>query len=131
MLPYVKSKSNGERISTQSVDLCDLERTKFRRSFSQGNIFEKINVAKLGSITNGKSSNGADKESKKYSHPILEGVSIIPCFKMDDKSSSLSKLSLDNGNTVHKAQEKSLTDSSSVSGILFLVVLNEKQYTIT
>ena len=119
MLPYKKSKSNDERISTQSVDSCDLDKTKFRRSFSQGNIFENINVANMGPITNGNSSNGAEKESKNYSRHMLEGVSIIPCFKMDDKSSSLSKLALDNGSIVHKDQEKSPTDSPSVSGILF------------
>ena len=118
ILPYKKSKSNDERISAQSVDSCDLDKTKFRRSFSQGNIFENINVTSLGPITNGNSSNGGDKEGKNYGHPMLEGVSIIPCFKMDDKSSSLSKLSLNNGSTVHKNQDKSPTDSLSVSGIL-------------
>ena len=119
MLPYKKSKSHDERISTTSVNSCDLERIKFRRSFSQGNIYEKTTVTNLGPITNGKSDTDTDKESKKCGRHILGDVSIIPCFKVDDASTAPSKLTTDNENSLHKAHVKSPTDSPLVSGILF------------
>ena len=93
---YKKSKSHDERLLAQQNDAStDPEKKKFRRSFSQGNIFDKISgFNRLTTINNTlNNNNNMSKEKINLNKLVSNDVSISPCYKFDGRSDNLSKSS--------------------------------------
>ena len=97
---YKKSNSRDERSLPLNDVLTDPETKKFRRSFSQGNIFDKISgFNRLTSINNSLNNNNVSKENINLSKLVSKDVSISPCFKFDKKLDKSSKTSAESNDS--------------------------------
>ena len=94
LLPYKKSKSHDEASFASTDVSSDPDKKKFRRSFSQGNIFEKISgMNRISTAINSLNNNHISQKDNNLAKLVPKDISISPCFKIDglsvsDKSSS-------------------------------------------
>ena len=101
LLPYKKSKSHDEATFASNDVSSDSDKKKFRRSFSQGNIFEKINgISRFSTKMNSLNNNNISQEDNNLAKLVPKDISISPCFKINgisisDKSSSIASSEAD------------------------------------
>ena len=115
LLPYKKSKSHDEATFASNDVSSDSDKKKFRRSFSQGNIFEKINgISRFSTKMNSLNNNNISQEDNNLAKLVPKDISISPCFKINgisisDKSSSIASSEADT--SVRNDKSKAIEDN--------------------
>ena len=110
LLPYKKSKSHDEATFASNDVSSDSDKKKFRRSFSQGNIFEKINgISRFSTKMNSLNNNNISQEDNNLAKLVPKDISISPCFKINgisisDKSSSIASSEADTSERSDKSK---------------------------
>ena len=113
-----KSKSNDETSFEISNDIpADSDKKKFRRSFSQGNIFDKFSgINRFSPAINSINNNNESKDNTNLSKLVSNDVSISPCFKFGGMSEKSSKASSDADNSEKSFKAKSFDESFPTPG---------------
>ena len=120
LLPYKKSKSHDEATFASNDVSSDPDKKKFRRSFSQGNIFEKINgISRFSTKMNSLNNNNISQEDNNLAKLVPKDISISPCFKINgisisDKSSSIASSETDTSERSDKS--KAIEDNLIIKG---------------
>ena len=117
MQSYKKSTSHDKTALLQGGgDFFDLERKRFRRSFSQGNIFEKLSVMNGTSVKKFGNSIVTDNtekvDDKDKSHKVAE-ICVNSALKVNDKFRNPSRLLLGYENRPPKTKGNSPINSPS------------------
>ena len=113
-----KSKSNDETSFEISNDIpADLDKKKFRRSFSQGNIFDKFSgINRFSTAINSINNNNESKDNTNLSKLVSNDVSISPCFKFGGLSDKSSKASSETDSSEKSFKTKSFDDNLTTQG---------------
>ena len=119
MAAYKKSKSNDEGVLSLNEKSSGMDRKLFRRSFSQGNIFDRIGVMNGGKLMHKCEPNQADNEYNRIRLGICDETSISPIYT----SQSIQRLSAasftGDNNTQSKTGRKSPKPPTPISGVYF------------
>ena len=113
--PYKKSKSYDEPVAPRESDLYDLEKTRFRRRFSQGNILDIIPL-----MNGSPAENSALKDTKvgcKSDSNTIDEMFMNRSIKADEKPRILSRRSFGHECSSPKPQRNYLVNASPASGI--------------
>ena len=121
MSAYKKAKCQDEGVLSLNEKSSGVDRKLFRRSFSQGNIFDRIGVMNGGKLMHKCELNETDNEYNRIRLGICDETSISPIYA----SQSIQRLSAasftGDGNTQSKTGRKSPKPSTPISGLYFLV----------
>ena len=119
MAAYKKSKSHDEGVLSLNEKSSVIDRKLFRRSFSQGNIFDRIGVMNGGKLMHKCELNQTDNECNRIRLGICDETSISPIYT----SQSIQRLSAasftGDSNTQSKTGRKSPKPPTPISGLYF------------
>ena len=116
---YKKSKSHDEDVLSLKEKSSGIGTKPFRRSFSQGNIFDRIGIVNGGKLMHKCDRNQTDNEYNRIRLGICDETSISPIYT----SQSIQRLSAasfpGDSNTQSKTGRKSPKPSTPISGLYF------------
>ena len=119
MSAYKKAKCKDEGVLSLNEKSSGIDRKLFRRSFSQGNIFDRIGVMNGGKLMHKCERNQTDNEYDRIRLGICGETSISPIYT----SQGIQRLSAasftGDSNTQSKTGRKSPKPSTPISGLYF------------
>ena len=117
MAAYKKSKSHEEGVLSLNEKSSVIDRKLFRRSFSQGNIFDRIGVMNGGKLMHKCEPNQTDNECNRIRLGICDETSISPIYTSEGIQSAASFTS--DSNTQCKTGRQSPKPLTPISGVYF------------